>query len=105
MNIALFFGSFNPIHSGHLIIANQILDNIDLDELWFVVSPQNPFKKKEELIDASHRIEMLELATAYDHRLKVSSIELTLPQPSYTVTTLKTLSDSYSKEQHRYVII
>jgi len=95
MNIGLFFGSFNPIHIGHLVIANQLVENSDLDQIWFVVTPHNPFKKKNTLLDNHQRIEMVYRATKDYEKLKPSDIEFDLPQPNYTINTL-----TYLKEKH-----
>ncbi len=95
MKIGLFFGSFNPIHVGHLIIANYIKEYSDLDKIWFVVSPQNPLKKKVSLLDDYHRLELVNRAIANYDDFEASSIEFKLPQPSYTVDTL-----AYLKEKH-----
>ena len=90
---ALFFGSFNPIHVGHLIIANTMLQQADVDEVWLVVSPQNPLKERSTLLADYHRLAMARLATDDNYRLKVSDIEMHLPIPSYTVVTLAALGE------------
>lgn len=95
MKIGLYFGTFNPVHVGHLIIANHIVEHSDLDEIWMVVTPHNPFKKKATLLDNHHRYEMVYLATEAYPKLKPSDIEFQLPQPSYTATTL-----AYLEEKH-----
>ena len=95
MEIGLYFGSFNPIHVGHLVIANYILETTSLDELWFVISPQNPLKEKSTLLDDYQRLRMVELAIDEFPRLRASSIEFSLPRPSYTVNTLAHLCDKY----------
>ena len=97
--IGLFFGSFNPIHIGHLIIAEYMAENSDLKEVWFVVSPNNPFKKREQLLDAHHRLYMVNLAVENDSRFRVSDVEMHLPCPSYTVHTLLKLEEMYPKKQ------
>lgn len=102
MEIGLFFGSFNPIHNGHLAIANYFLNFSPVEEVWFIVSPQNPFKEKNGLLDGYQRLRMVECAIEDFPHLKVSGIELTLPQPSYTVHTLAHLADRYP--QHRFSI-
>jgi nicotinate-nucleotide adenylyltransferase len=94
-NIALFFGSFNPIHIGHLVIANHIANNDKVDEVWFVVSPQNPFKEKKTLLQDYHRLRLVEEAIEGNPKLKASNIEFSLSQPSYTIDTL-----TYLKEKH-----
>ena len=91
----LFFGSFNPIHVGHLIIAEQMVANTEMDEVWFVVSPQNPFKDKKNLLDKRHRIYMVNIAIEENYHLQASDIEFDLPVPSYTIDTL-----AHLKEQH-----
>ncbi len=88
MKIGLFFGSFNPIHVGHLIIANYMAENTDLDRVWLIVSPQNPHKQRASLADDHDRLYLAELATSDNPRLEVSDIEFDLPRPSYTVHTL-----------------
>jgi len=93
--IGLFFGSFNPVHVGHLIIANYMVGHTYLDEVWFVVSPQNPFKDKKNLADKYDRLEMVRLAIKDAENLKVSDIEFSLPRPSYTVDTLAHLREQY----------
>ncbi|TJZ62260.1 nicotinate-nucleotide adenylyltransferase [Sphingobacterium olei] len=93
--IGLFFGSFNPIHIGHLIIANYMANHTELDEVWFVVSPQNPFKEKKSLGNMYDRLEMVNLAIADTVNLKASDIEFKLPQPSYTIDTLMYLAEKY----------
>ena len=95
MRIGLYSGSFNPIHHGHVMLANYLVEFSDLDELWFVVSPQNPLKKKEDLMRDEDRLKMVELALEGDSRLKVSDIEMSLPIPSYTINTLRALSERY----------
>ena len=91
--IGLFFGSFNPVHNGHLMLANYIMEYTDLDSIWFVVSPQNPFKDKDSLLDDNHRLEMLKMAIQNDERFEVCDIEFDMPQPSYTIDTLNRLSE------------
>ena len=95
MKIGLFFGSFNPIHVGHLIIANHMVDYTDLDQVWFVVSPQNPFKAKASLLEDYHRLALVNIAIEGNKNLKASNIEFDLPKPSYTIDTL-----TYIKEKH-----
>lgn len=91
----LFFGSFNPIHIGHLILANYILENSDLEELWFVVSPQNPLKDKKSLLKDHNRLDMVQLALTNYPKMRTSNVEFCLPKPSYTIDTL-----TYLQEQH-----
>lgn len=94
-SIALFFGSFNPIHVGHQIIANHVAQVDGIDEVWLVVSPQNPHKKKSSLLADNHRLYMANLAVDDNPKLNTSNIEFGLPQPSYTVDTLAYLSEKY----------
>jgi len=91
----LFFGSFNPVHVGHLIIANYILNHSDLDQIWMVVSPHNPHKKKASLANDYDRLHLLNIAIGDNPRLKSSDIEFNLPQPSYTIDTLTHLNEKY----------
>ncbi|MCS6824420.1 MAG: nicotinate (nicotinamide) nucleotide adenylyltransferase [Cytophagaceae bacterium] len=103
MKVGLFFGSFNPIHIGHLIIANYMACNTDLDEVWFIVSPQNPFKKSSSLLHEFDRYEMIRLAIHDNFKLKVSDIEFRLPKPSYTIDTLTYIQDIH--KQKEFVLI
>ena len=91
----LFFGSFNPIHNGHLMIAAYMVEYAGLDQVWFVVSPHNPLKEKSSLLADNHRLFMVNLAIEDDSRFKSSSIEFKLPQPSYTIDTLTYLSEKF----------
>lgn len=93
--IGLFFGSFNPIHIGHLILANYIVENTDMDELWFVVSPQNPFKDKKSLLKDHNRLDMVQLAVKNYPKMRASNVEFSLPIPSYTIDTLTYLHEKY----------
>jgi nicotinate-nucleotide adenylyltransferase len=95
MKIGLFFGSFNPIHNGHLAIANYMIENGNIDRLWFVVSPQNPFKDKEVLLDDQLRLEMVNLAIRGEDRFLACDVEFNLPQPSYSISTLNCLKEKY----------
>lgn len=95
----LLFGSFNPIHTGHLILANFMAEFTDLDEVWFVVSPQNPLKNKKTLLADYHRLALVRLAVENHHRLGVSDIEFKMPIPSYTIDTLTYLSEKYPDRQ------
>lgn len=94
-NIGLYFGTFNPIHIGHLIIANHLVENSDLDEIWMMVTPHNPFKKKSSLLDNHHRLEMVYLATEEYEKIQPSDIEFKLPQPNYTINTLVHISEKF----------
>ena len=93
--VGLFFGSFNPIHIGHLILANYILENSDMDKLWFVVSPQNPFKEKKSLLNDHNRLDMVQLAIQNYPKMRASNVEFSLPTPSYTIDTLTYLKEKY----------
>ncbi|HZW62918.1 MAG TPA: nicotinate (nicotinamide) nucleotide adenylyltransferase [Flavobacteriaceae bacterium] len=95
MNIGLYFGTFNPIHVGHLIIANHMAEYSTLDQVWLVVTPQSPFKTKQSLLDNYQRLEMVYRATEAYPKLKPCDIEFTLPQPNYTVNTLAHLQEKY----------
>src|SRR5687768_7429656 len=95
MNIGLFFGSFNPIHTGHLIIATHITQNTELAQVWFVVSPQNPLKPSAGLLNEYHRLHLVRLAIDGEPGLKASDIEFKLPRPSYTIDTLTYMSERY----------
>lgn len=103
MKIGLYFGSFNPIHVGHLIIANHILNNEALDEVWFVVSPQNPFKNAVGLLNEQHRLSLVKIAIEGEKNLKASNIEFKMPKPSYTIDTLTILAEKYP--QHIFSLI
>ncbi|HQV61071.1 MAG TPA: nicotinate (nicotinamide) nucleotide adenylyltransferase, partial [Chitinophagaceae bacterium] len=103
MKIGLYFGSFNPVHVAHLIIANHILNETDIEKVWFVVSPQNPFKTENSLLNEYHRLHLVKLATENDNRIKASDIEFTLPKPSYTVNTLAYLAEKHP--EHEFCII
>jgi nicotinate-nucleotide adenylyltransferase len=103
MKIGLYFGSFNPVHVGHLIVANYALNETDLERVWFVVSPQNPFKQEKTLLNEYHRLHLVTLATQNDNRIKATDIEFSLPKPSYTVDTLIYLKEKYP--EHEFVII
>ena len=95
MKIGLYFGSFNPIHIGHLVIANHLAEYSDLDQVWFVVTPHNPFKKKSSLLDNYQRLEMVYRASKDYTKLKPSDIEFNLPQPNYTINTLVHLQEKH----------
>lgn len=103
MNIGLFFGSFNPVHTGHMIIANHFAENADLHQVWFIISPQNPFKEKSSLLDEKHRLYMVNLAIEDNYKLQASNIEFHLPQPSYTIDTLTHLKEKHP--DHKFSII
>ena len=104
MNIGLFFGSFNPIHVGHLIIANTMATTTDLDQVWFVVSPQNPFKKTKSLLHEFDRLDMVERAIADNSRLKATDVEFSMPKPSYTIDTLNRLREKFPQHTFRLIM-
>lgn len=93
--IGLYFGSFNPIHIGHIIIAGYMTEFTEIDEIWFVVSPQNPLKKKKTLLDDYQRLHMVNLGIGNNERMRASDIEFRLPVPSYTIHTLAYLNEKY----------
>ena len=103
MNIGLYFGSFNPIHTGHLIIASHILNHCNMDRIWFVVSPHNPLKESASLLNENHRLHLVQLAIENEPKFKASNIEFTMPRPSYTIDTLTHLSEKYP--QHSFFVI
>lgn len=104
MKVGLFFGSFNPIHIGHLAIANIMAETADIDQVWFVVSPQNPFKKITNLAHEFDRLDMVEAAIYDNPSLRATNIEFNMPKPSYTVDTLAYLSDKYPDYQFSLII-
>lgn len=99
MKVGLYFGSFNPIHVGHLIIANHMVEFSDLDEVWFVVTPQSPHKKKQSLLDNHHRYQLVFVAVEDYPKLRPSDIEFKLSQPNYTVHTLAHISEKYPDKE------
>jgi len=101
--IGLYFGTFNPIHIGHLILANNFVERTDLDEVWMVITPQNPFKKKDSILDNYHRLEMVYKATFDYPKLKPSNIEFGLPTPNYTINSLVHLVEKHP--EHVYVLL
>ena len=104
MKTGLYFGSFNPIHIGHLAIANFMIEFTDLEQLWFVVSPQNPLKEKRSLLQDYHRLEMTRLAIEDDERFRASDIEFKLPTPSYTIDTLTYLEEKHPGREFQLVM-
>ncbi len=104
MKIALFFGSFNPVHIGHLIIANHVIEHTELQKIWFIVSPQNPLKPTSSLLNEYNRLHLVQLAIENDPRFKVSNIEFKLPKPSYTIDTLAYLTEKYPKHQFSIIM-
>jgi nicotinate-nucleotide adenylyltransferase len=103
MNIGLYFGSFNPIHVGHLIIVNHVLNFTSLNKVWIVISPQNPFKTSSVLLNEYHRLHLVRLAVEDDNRIRASDVEFYLPKPSYTINTLTYLQEKYP--EHTFSII
>ena len=103
MNIGLFFGSFNPIHTGHLLIADYFIEFTELDKIWFIVSPQNPFKSRSSLLNEYHRLHLVNIAIDGETRLRASNVEFKLPKPSYTIDTLTYLQEKYP--DHEFSII
>ncbi len=101
--IGLYFGTFNPIHVGHLTIANHMVEYGDLDEVWMVVTPHNPHKKKKTLLDNHHRLVMVQIALEEYPKIKASKVEFNLPQPNYTVNTLAVLDEKFP--QYHFCLI
>jgi len=104
MKIGLFFGSFNPIHTGHLIIANLMVEGSDLQKVWFVVSPQNPLKPAKGLLHEFDRYDMVRAAVYDNYKLEVSDVEFHLPKPSYTIHTLVHLQEKHPEKQFRVIM-
>ena len=102
--VGLFFGSFNPIHNGHMILANYMLECTDAEEIWFVISPQNPLKEKSSLLSENHRYHLVLEAIEAEPRFKASNIEFKLPQPSYTINTLVHLHEKYPNYKFSLII-
>ena len=103
-HIGLFFGSFNPIHVGHLIVANSMLELTDIDEVWFVVSPQNPLKERQTLLADHHRMQMVRVAIDDNYKMRACDVEMHLPIPSYTVVTLAHLSEQHPDKRFSLII-
>ncbi len=104
MKVGLYFGSFNPIHVGHLILAQTALNESKLDAVWFIVSPQNPFKQKKNLLSEFDRFRMVELALEDHPQLQASNVEFSLPKPSYTIDTLTHLRDRYKSYEFALIM-
>ncbi len=104
MHVGLFFGSFNPVHIGHLALANYMLSFTDMDKVWFVVSPHNPLKNKAGLLNQNDRLHLINLALDFHPKLKASNIEFNLPQPSYTINTLAHLKEKYPEHQFSLIM-
>ena len=103
MKIGLYFGSFNPVHNGHLIIAQHFLNETELSQIWIVVSPQNPFKQQKQLLNEYDRLHLINLAIEKSQNLKATDLEFRLPKPSYTINTLAYLKEKHP--QHEFAII
>jgi len=103
MKVGLYFGSFNPIHTGHCIVASHIVTQTSLDQVWLIISPQNPFKPENTLLNEYHRLHLAQVAIEGIVNLKISDIEFQLPKPSYSIDTLIHLQERYP--QHRFIII
>ncbi len=104
MHIGLYFGSFNPIHIGHLIIANHMVNHTDIDKVWFVISPHNPLKEAHSLLNEYHRLHLVELAISENPKFRASNVEFHLPKPSYTIDTLTYLSEKFPLEQFSVIM-
>jgi len=104
MHIGLYFGSFNPIHVGHLIIASHVMNETELDRVWLVLSPQNPFKENHQLLNEYDRLNLVRIAIEEDIRLRASDIEFQLPRPSYTVDTLAYLAEKYPDDKFSLIM-
>lgn len=103
MKIGLYFGSFNPVHNGHLIIANYFINHTDIKQVWLIVSPHNPLKKSSTLLNEYHRLHLVKTAIEGENNIKASSVEFNLPKPSYTIDTLTYLTEKYP--EHEFSII
>jgi nicotinate-nucleotide adenylyltransferase len=104
MHIGLYFGSFNPIHIGHLIIANHIVSHTDVDKLWFVLSPHNPLKESHSLLNEYDRLHLVELAIEGNPKFRASNVEFHLPKPSYTIDTLTYLTEKFPLERFSVIM-
>lgn len=104
MKVGLFFGSFNPVHTGHMIIANVIYESTDIDKVWFIVSPQNPFKKNKSLLPETDRLDLVREAINDDYHFEASNVEFSMPRPSYTIDTLTYLSEKHPDYDFKLII-
>jgi len=104
MNVGLFFGSFNPIHTGHMIIAHLVKETQEVDEVWFVVSPQNPFKKNKNLLHEFDRLDLVRAAISDDYQLRAVDVEFSMPKPSYTIDSLTILQEKHPDKKFSLII-
>jgi len=104
MHIGLYFGSFNPVHTGHLIIANHVLEHSGIDKIWFVLSPHNPLKEAHTLLNEYDRLHLAELAIADNPKFRASNVEFSLPRPSYTIDTLTYLTEKFPQEKFSVIM-
>ena len=104
MEVGLFFGSFNPIHTGHMIIANLVKETTEVSEVWFVVSPQNPFKKNKNLLHEFDRLDMVKAAIGDDYKFRAVDVEFNMPKPSYTIDTLTVLQEKHPDKKFHLII-
>lgn len=104
MHIGLYFGSFNPIHIGHLIVASHIIENVDIDKIWFVISPHNPLKESHSLLNEYDRLHLVNLAIEENNKFRASNVEFHLPKPSYTIDTLTYLSEKFPLEKFSVIM-
>lgn len=104
LKTGIFSGSFNPVHIGHLALANWLCEFVGLDELWFVITPHNPLKKRDDLMDDRLRLELVEAAIAGYPKFKASDFEFSLPQPTYTIDTLRALEKTYPDRQFHFIM-
>lgn len=104
MHIGLYFGSFNPVHTGHLIVANHIVNHTDIDKIWFVVSPHNPLKDAHSLLNEYDRLHLLNLAIEGNGKFRASNVEFSLPKPSYTIHTLAYLTEKFPLERFSVIM-
>ena len=104
MKVGLFFGSFNPIHTGHMIIANLVKETTSVTEVWFVVSPQNPFKKNKRLLHEFDRLDLVNVAISDDYQFRAIDVEFGMPKPSYTIDTLTVLQEKHPDKEFHLII-
>lgn len=104
MKVGLYFGTFNPIHIGHLVISNYMAEYTDLDQVWLIVTPQNPLKKKKSLLEDYHRLAVVKVAIEDNNKLRASDIEFNLPRPSYTTATLAYIKEKYPEHEFHLIM-